>query len=339
MEEIKSRDNSFDYYKDIYEMAKKFSLLSKIGLAGGIITLSPNITLFALLFTVLLKNTRNGVLTDLADCDEYQRFNQIYEFVLSEMVKNIKEYNFSSIEEIYAYYIYCIFKKYLCYDKNIGCINDQVIYVESAILKPLILNNHGQCRNLSPVLGDLMEAFGYEEANIGCYRLKGNTFSKDVDYNQEKVSQMSTQEAFKYVGEKEIEQLIKQYKEKYPKKPKFTETHVISQVNDANYTYYLDLAIPQIYVPVLERSGECVSPMGDFIIFDLNKKNKSIFKDRLVEKEFKNPFDVIWNFAQVEDIIDNNKDVLEKLHREIRPALEEAEGIYQKIYIPKKGDK
>lgn len=344
MEERKF-DNSYEVTSGTYKMVLNISKIAKIGVFGGLLSLHPNFALIALLIAVLSNNASKGAYAEIATCNEYQRINEIFEFVYSEMKKNIDVFKYSSIEDIYAYFNYILSNRYLSYDPNkLDSLNNQKIYCEPTIMQAITLNNHGQCRNISPILTRLLSDYGYEAANIACNfrqeKLWNIDFnSENTDKNFEHPSDMLEQ--LINVGNSHMDYIISEYKKKYPDKPTYFSSHMITQANDENYTYYLDASIPQIYIPIPDRPEEYVSPIGNVILIS-NQKEQDIYgffsirEHILKEKKFKNPFEVMYHFAEIERTLEENLDIIENFHKEIKPALKEAESIYQKIIVPKK---
>lgn len=344
MKEYQPKNNSFEFISASYKTSKNIARISKLGVAGGLLTQSPNFTIMAIFIAVILDQTSKGIYSDIATCDEYKRFNEIYQFVYSEMKKNINEFNYSSIEEIYTYFLYIVNNGYLNYDCTLeDILYDQRIYCEQAIIEAIALNSHGVCRNLASFLTRFMNDFNHEAKSIACTYHHGifpEDKIKDIDMPQEAIT--DDLEKLKYLGNKKLDIIISDYEAKYPKKPKYTGGHMITQANDENFTYYLDSAIPQVYIPIPNRPEEYISPIADSIIISNQHKKDSLKGTNIAnehiqrEKKFKDIFEIMYHLAQIEETLSNNSDILEKLHKEIQPSLEEAESIYQKIIVPKK---
>ena len=349
MEERKQKNNSYEVVSGAYKILLNTSKIAKIGVIGGVITLHPNFALIALLIAILFNNGSKGAYLEIATCDEYKRINEIFEFVYGEMKKNIDVFKYSSIEDIYAYFNYIINNRYLSYDPDkLDALYNQKIYCEPAILQAVTLNDHGQCRNISPILVRLLKDYGHEAKNITCNfrqdKLSNIDFDSDSD-DKETEHPNYTLEQVKEVCSPHMDYIISEYKKKHPEKPTYFRSHMITQANDETYTYYLDASIPQIYVPVPGRPEEYVSPIGNAILIS-NQKEKDNFgilttisEHILEEKEFKDAFEVMYHFAEVERNLEENRDVIEGFNKEIKPALEEAESIYQKILVPSKQGK
>lgn len=341
MEERKIKDNSYETTTGVYKICESVFKIAGIGVLGGFIFGSQAIVCLSLVIAVLFNNGKKGAYTEIATCDEFQRINEIFEFVYGEMKKNIDVFKYSSIEDIYAYFNYIINCRYLSYDPDkLDALYDQKIYCEPAILQALALNDHGQCRNISPILVRLLSDYGHEATNISCNFRQEKLSNIDLDSdNKETEHQTFTLEQVKEVCSPHMDYIISEYKKKYPKKPAFFRSHMITQANDEHYTYYLDASIPQIYVPIPDRPEEYVSPIGNAILLSDQKKKENLgfFNIRehiLEEKEFKDAFEVMYHFAEIERTLEENQDVIDSFHKDIKPALEEAEQIYQKILLP-----
>ncbi|MDE5630892.1 MAG: hypothetical protein K2I70_04760, partial [Bacilli bacterium] len=248
----------------------------------------------------------------------------------------------------YAYFNYILINRYLSYDRNkLDVLYNQKIYCEPSILEAITLNDHGQCRNISPILTRLLSDYGHESTNISCNfrqeKLTNIDFDSDItDKNTE--HSRYTLEQLKKASATYMDCIISEYKKKYPEKPAYFSSHMITQANDENYTYYLDASMPQIYIPIPDRPEEYVSPIGNAILISNQKENDTLrffgLREHILdEKKFKDAFEVMYHLAEIERTLEENLDVIESFHNEIKPALEEAESIYKKIVVPSKQGK
>lgn len=346
MEERKIKDNSYETTVGAYKVCENVFKVARLGVFGGLILGAPNFAIVALAIAVLFNNAKKGAYSEISTCDEYQRINEIFEFVYTEMKKNIDTFKYSSIEEIYAYFNYILACRYLSYDPNKeNVLYNQKIYCELSILEAVALNDHGQCRNISPILTRLLQDYGHKATNIACQfrqeKLTNIDFSKTVDDGE---LQNYSLEHVISTCRPHMEHIISEYKKKYPEKPAYFQSHMVTQANDNNNTYYLDASIPQIYIPVPDRPEEYISPLGNAILISNQKKQDTygffgVTEHILPEKEFKDAFEVMYHLAEAERTLEENQDVIESFHKDIKPALEEAESIYQKILVPSKQGK
>lgn len=332
--------NSFkDTYKR-YRVNKTLAQIAAVGTVGGVATLSLNFAILALYFTFMFLRVSQKSYEEIVETDEYIRFNEIYNFVFEELIKNIDTFGIKTIEEIFSYFTVIMSNGYLNYDRYMKPLYDQNLIGELSISEALSLNEHGLCRNVTPMLTRIIEHYGFEAVNLGCdqrYGKKGDyVLDKSID-----ITNMSRKEILFAVGKEKLESSIKAYKERYPNKPQFKNNHMITQANDKDYTYYLDASLLQVYVPIPGRSEEYVSYKGNFIILqdqmqEEKIKSKAITQKRLEEKAFKDIFEMLYNLDQTEEMLLNNEDIIEEMYTHTQPALEEAEAIYQKILLPKK---
>ena len=348
MEERKIKDNSYETTVGAYKVCENVFKVARLGVFGGLILGAPNFAIVALAIAVLFNNAKKGAYSEISTCEEYQRINEIFEFVYTEMKKNIDTFKYSSIEDIYAYFNYILTNRYLSYDPNkLDVLYNQKIYCEPSILEAITLNDHGQCRNISPILTRLLSDYGHEATNISC-NFRQEKLSKidfDNDNSDNNIDQPKcTLEQLKKASIPHMDYIISEYKKKYPSKPAYFRSHMITQANDETYTYYLDASIPQIYIPIPNRPEEYVSPIGNAILISNQKERDnfgffSIREHILKEKEFKDAFEVMYHLAEIERNLEENLDVIESFHKDIKPALEEAESIYQHILVPSKQGK
>lgn len=333
-----------DVYKS-YKNCKNLTILSIVGLAGGtILTGSINFFIVAFYLTVMAYRGCKENYIAIGECDEYQRINQIYEYVLEELLSNMSNFDTISIEDIYAYYSYVINNGYLYAKRDMPLAENKILY-ERKILKALSLNNHGICRNLTPLLTDLINKKGYTAINLVCDALHEKR-EIDVEYTKEETALIfddsKLREVAHIIGSKKMEIAIDEYVKKFPLRRKYNENHVITQAMDDTYTYYLDATNFEIYIPIQGREKEYISNMFNFMSIEKDPKRELKSADGLVtvynleEKEFKDAFEVVYNLYMKEKIFLENSDIFMNMYKEILPALEEAEDIYKRILIPQK---
>lgn len=198
-------------------------------------------------------------------------------------------------EEIFAYVLVLIELKYLCYTRNLVYSNVTLSINEIPILSALALNNHGKCRNLASLLSDFYSSEGYD--------------------------------AMIYGG---IKQGLEEYMAR--KRTRIHADHAITIVSDAEYSYLLDPAKQELYS--LLEDEMLVS--NKFSIMTKDRSRLASIQEKIYFtlpplKEIKNIEECSKNIHKNILKLTNNLDIFDELYQEIRPALEEAESVYQKI--------
>lgn len=226
---------------------------------------------------------------------EYQELNEIYAYVFEYLIKYMDILEQTSIEEIYAYALFLVKLKYLDYKSGLKYSSEPLGINEIPILSPLVFNEHARCLHISSLLADL-----YNEKDYQSLIYAGIRQEKEELLNHKRAS----------------------------KNP----NHSITIVSDNEYSYLLDIAKEEIYT----RASD------DILISDkqtLLKKDKSkilsiqekIYFDLPPLKRIKNIKECSNNIHKSIMELSDNLDIFEELHKEITPALESAENIYQRI--------
>ncbi len=231
----------------------------------------------------------------ISDSIEYKSIKRLYEDIFAYLIKYMHILEQKSVEEIFAYVLVLIELKYLCYTRNLVYSNVTLSINEIPILSALALNNHGKCRNLASLLSDFYSSEGYD--------------------------------AMIYGG---IKQDLEEYMAR--KRTRIHADHAITIVSDAEYSYILDPAKQELYS--LLEDEMLVS--NKFSIMTKDRSRLASIQEKIYFtlpplKEIKNIEECSKNIHKNILKLTNNLDIFDELYQEIRPALEEAESVYQKI--------
>lgn len=226
---------------------------------------------------------------------EYQELNEIYSYIFEYLIKYMDILEQTSIEEIYAYALFLVKLKYLDYKSGLKYYSEPLGINEIPILSPLVFNEHARCRHISSFLTDLYNEKGYPSLIYAGIRQ----------------------------GKKEL---------LAHKRADSKANHSITVVSDSKYSYLLDLAKEEVFTK--ESDDTLISNKQTFL-----KKDKS----KIISIQEKIYFELP-RFKRLKDMrlccdnihesimkLSDNLDIFEELHKEITPALESAENVYQRI--------
>lgn len=227
---------------------------------------------------------------------EYKEFNKIYEYIFKYLIPPMDNLGIATIEDIFAYCSFLLDSGLLAYDRNMEYKNSGIGSNEIPILSPLVLNRHGKCRHNTSLLQDLINQKGFN--------------------------------AYILVGIKEdLKDLLK-----HQAIDKTTPNHALTVAEDSEYSYILDPSVKEafnymydgeIYSNNLSKFTLCegrIVPLGDKMYFDLTH-----------QKPIKEISKVMARVNETTKRLSNHSSYFEYLHEEIKPALLDAEKVYQRI--------
>lgn len=272
---------------------------------------------------------------------EYKALNSFYKSVREELVKNIKTLEQGDIPGIFSYLCFILHKNILSYDRHLPRYHVEGIFNEASILAALTLNGHGVCRNIAPALSDLYRDFSIDSTNVMCdhYEVQRIIEINADDYlTEEDYHNIERQKSFEekiYEINRIFEKVAKRLEEQGIIKKDRRQRHCINLVNDSEYSYLLDASTYQYYADK-DEDGKYYSNMGNYfrVVNDIGYKNpyKNTIKPKL---EIPHPIMPDEEFSEEiskrREILEENIDIIEQMHKDIEPMLFNAEETYKLI--------
>lgn len=341
--------NLHTYIKD-YNREKFLSAIS-IGISinallSGNFVGSPIVILYALYMNLVAKNEK----INCRNSAEYQTLNMCYEKVKHEIVKNIKEFGFNDVEGLFAYFTHLRVNNYLAHQTDLPYYYLESIFGEEQIIKALILNNHGVCRNYCPAFADICASF-----NIDCKSvivdhfktsqelvIRAEDFLTEEDYKKLEVmhdlNAETDMDAFIKKHAEVLEEVFGRITKELDDLGYFDvnhkQKHCINVATDENNSYLLDPSLNQFYIDKNEE-GNYLSNQGNYfrVISKrfINKYPHYMSKKLEIPKPLKTPEEMVEKLNERTETIKDNIDLMHKMYKEIQPVLEDADEVYKYI--------
>lgn len=340
--------NNFEVYYNNIKKIRQLQTASLLGVCGTslITTATGSNPLFILPFWVIA-GILKGVIYKEADnfitCNEYEALRKSYAYVLEHIVELSKTINFTSVEEVYILIEYLFFRNYLSYNQNDTDPKENLLGLprERSIQAELSLNNHGVCRNKAYTLANVYNGLGIEAGILPGIHVS-TTFELDPSQNPV-LMELLAQDP----NEEVVLQIINEVmKTAYPNINNFDKyiksqikknkdgNHVITIVSHDNKSYYLDPTLHHVYYETAEDPNKLTERDGSYFI--TSKRINKAYRKKLVgyqERKFAGAdyHEIMKNIGEAGIKVLDYDETFDSFHKNINPALEEAENAYQSI--------
>ena len=266
----------------------------------------------------------------------YDRLNEIYNEVISDIIKLSHELENEHILEHYELLNYIYNHNYM----NMDMKKNEVLKNcdEEKIIKSLCLNGHGVCRHTSLMCKDYLQKLGFQsdvifgESRLNpilykCYLLGG------IMSNEKNIKRAMNDPDYIANIMKIIDEEIEDKPKKNPLLIKLIGNHAICKTNDIKYTYYLDITNDTIYIPTPKNKVLIGDRATEFVIKHENDLlSKALYQTKKVPTKKIEYISVMQTILEKEDIkLEDNLDMLEQFNKNNTEKLIDAEPIYQKI--------
>lgn len=303
-----------------------FGSILASGLKGPVLIL-PISLILVLLSRIYYKSARN--------CEEYKELDKLFLDVIKHLNNTREELDINTIEGIYEYTKFIINNGYVnCVDGRTKLDGDikELKFNTKPIYDSSLLNYHCESEGYNLLLSYLMQLADYKSTVLSGSQVL-------LEEKRDKISEIKSEELKGSV----VRKAIKEYVEDGNPQVKDLEVYIpgtklvgdsVSVTIDGSKVYYLSPREDRIYVPYENKDNSFLSNQGTMLYIKHEKVKKAKSKleiddftslEQIDYQEFKKASE------EYKKLIEDNKDVLDKMYTELKPTLEEAEEVFKAI--------